>query len=228
MIKKKVLAFIPARGGSKGIPRKNIRLLKNKPLIAYTILAAKQSIFIDKVIVSTDDNEIAEISTQYGAQVIHRPIKLALDNSSTIDALIYTLNELKKTDYFPDISILLQPTTPLRSTEDIENAMDIFLQGNCDEVISVVEQTHSPYWTFKAENGFLNPLFSWNYFTKRRQELPKCYIPNGAIYIGYSDLFIKNHSFYCKNLKFYEMPVNRSIDIDRELDLKFCEFLLRN
>jgi len=226
MVKKEILAFIPARGGSKGLPRKNIRLLKNKPLIAYTIEAALNSRYITNVIVSTEDQEICQISEDFGAKVIKRPIELASDVSATIDAFEYTIKELEKMNIFPEISILLQPTSPLRNSQDIDNACDIFFENNCDEVIGVVEPDHSPYWSFNSQEGILTPVFDWDKIHKRRQDLPKTYIPNGSIYIANTRLFIERHSFFTKNLRYYKMPYERGFDIDNEIDFKLCEFFL--
>jgi CMP-N-acetylneuraminic acid synthetase len=156
MIKEKtnVIAIIPARGGSKGIPRKNIRLLAGKPLIAYTIEAAFTS-KMDKVIVSTEDEEIAEISKKYGAEVIERPKGLAKDETPTIDVIFHVLEILKAKNYNPDIVVLLQPTSPLRNAEDIYNAIKLFLDSDCESVVSVCEVEHPPYWSFEIEEAYL-------------------------------------------------------------------------
>ena len=227
MDNKKILAIIPARGGSKGIPRKNIKLLAGKPLIAYSIEAGLKSKYINKVVVSTEDEEIAEISKKYGAEVVKRPKELARDESPTIDAIKYTLKFLEFEGYIPDIIILLQPTSPLRTVDDINKAIELFLNNDCESVVSVSECKKSPYWSLKIEDGYIKPILGWDYFlNKRRQDLPKTYYLNGAIYITtVKDLF-KYNGFFSQNTDPYIMPEIRSIDIDESIDLKFVEFLL--
>jgi len=128
---KVILAIIPARGGSKRLPKKNVRILRGKPLIFYTIDTANKSKYLDRVIVSTDDKKIAEISAKYGAEVIERPKKLARDDSPIIDAIFHVLNKIEA-----DIVVLLQPTSPLRTAKDIDEAINLFIDNKCDSVIS--------------------------------------------------------------------------------------------
>ena len=227
---KKILALIPARGGSKGLPRKNIKPLLGKPLIAWTIEQALNSKYIDKVVVSTDDEEIAEISKEYGAEVpFLRPKELARDDSPTIDAIIHAINWFEERGEFFDILILLQPTSPLRTTEDIDNAIELFLNNkDALSLISVKENEHPPFWSLEIENKFLKPLFGEEYFKKRRQELPKSYMPNGAIFISYVDILKKYKTFYTPKTIAYIMPPERSIDIDNEFDFLLAEFILKN
>jgi len=222
-----ILAIIPARGGSKGVPRKNIRLLNGKPLIAYTIEEAKKSKYISKVIVSTEDDEIAKISNKYGAEIIKRPQELAKDDTPTIDVVLHILEKLINKNIKPDIVILLQPTSPLRTFQDIDNAINLFIENNCDSVVSVCEIAHSPYWSFKIENGYLKPLLGEKYLKKRRQELPKVYIPNGALFIATPEVLQKYKTFYCKKTMPYIMPIERSVDIDNELDFLLAELLMQ-
>ena len=227
---KKILALITARGGSKGLPRKNIKPLLGKPLIAWTVEQAKNSKYIDKVVVSTDDEEIAEISKKYGAEVpFLRPKELARDDSPTIDAIIHAINWFEERGEFFDILILLQPTSPLRTTEDIDNAIELFLNNkDALSLISVKENEHPPFWSLEIENKFLKPLFGEEYFKKRRQELPKSYMPNGAIFISYVDILKKYKTFYTPKTIAYIMPPERSIDIDNEFDFLLAEFILKN
>ena len=225
-MKPKIIAIIPARGGSKGIPRKNIRLLAGKPLIAYSIESALKSKYIDKVIVSTEDEEIAEISKLYGADVIKRPINLAGDDILTIDVIFHVLDSLENKKYNPDVVVLLQPTSPLRNTKDIDEAVKLFLENNCESLVSVCEMKHI-YWSFRIQGKYLESLFGEDYLKKRRQDLDRIYIPNGAIYISTPKILHKYKSFYCKKMIPYIMPIEKSIDIDNEMDLEFAEFLLR-
>ena len=226
-MKRKIIAIIPARGGSKGIPRKNIKLLGGKPLIAYSIEEALQSKHINKVIVSTEDKEIAEVSKKYGAEIIKRSEELAKDGTPTIDVVFHALDSLEQNKYMYDIIVLLQPTSPLRSTKDIDNSIDLFLSSSCDSVVSVCEATHSPYWCLKVENEYLKPLFGDEYFRKRRQELETVYMPNGAIYVLAPRTLYKHKSFYCDCTIPYIMPAERSIDIDTKLDFMLAELLIK-
>jgi len=226
MIKgKAVVAIIPARGGSKGIPKKNIRLLGGKPLIAYSIEAALKSKFIDRVIVSTENEEIAKIAKKYGAEIIKRPRELAADETPTIDVIFHVLEIIK--GYYPKVIVVLQPTSPLRTTQDINSAVKLFLENDCESVVSVCEAEPSPYWSFKIERGYLKPIFGENYLRMRRQKLPKLYVPNGAIEISRPEILHKYRSFYCKETTPYVMPPERSIDIDSEIDLKLAELLMK-
>lgn len=226
--KPQIVAIIPARGGSKGIQRKNMRLLAGKPLILWTIEPALKSKYIAKIVVSTEDEEIADLSITYRAEVIKRPVELAGDNSATIDVVKHVIEALKeKENYIPEIIVLLQPTSPLRTTEDIDNTIELFEDNDCESVISVCEVKKPLYWNFKIEGGYLEPIFGVQYFKMRRQDIEKTYVPNGAIYISKPRTLYKYKSFYCKRTIPYVMPLERSIDIDEEIDFKLAEFLLR-
>jgi CMP-N-acetylneuraminic acid synthetase len=226
-MKPEIIAIIPARGGSKGIPKKNIKQLAGKPLIAYSIEAALKSKYIDRVIVSTEDEEIAEISKKYGAEVVDRPKELAKDETPTIDVIFHFLEILKMKNYNPDIVVLLQPTSPLRSAEDIDNAIKLFLDSDCESIVSVCEVEHPPYWSFKIEGGYLKSLFGDEYLRRRRQDLEKVYMPNGAIYISTPENLRIYKSFYCPRTIPYIMPVERSVDIDNEIDFMIAELVMK-
>ncbi|MGB9927145.1 MAG: cytidylyltransferase domain-containing protein [Methanosarcina sp.] len=223
-----IIAIIPARGGSKGIPRKNIKLLAGKPLIAYTIEEALKSKYLNQVVVSTEDEEIENISKRYGAEVIRRPSSLARDDSPTIDSVLHAFEALDIKKEKTYIIVLLQPTSPLRTFEDIDNAIKLFLNKKCESVISVCEYGHSPYWAYKVEEEYLKPVFGNTYLKMRRQDLPKCYMPNGAIYISTVD-FLKDFKNF-SHLKTYPylMPFIRSIDIDSDIDFIFAEAILNS
>ncbi len=224
---KKILAIIPARGGSERVPRKNIKLLSDKPLIAYTIEAALKSKYLDRTVVSTDDKEIARISKKYGAEIIKRPKKLAEDHITKEQVTEHTVRYLKRyKNYKPDIIIYLQPTAPFRNTDDIDNAVSLFLENKAKSLVSVSE--YSPYWCLKIEKKYLRPFFSWKYFKMRSQDLPKSYIPNGAIFISTPQVLQKYKSFYCNPILPYIMPKERSIDIDSQLDLMLAEEIIKN
>ena len=223
--KKIIVAIIPARGGSKGIPRKNIMPLNGKPLICYTIEEARKSSFIDRVVVTTDDQEIAGISKKAGAEVIIRPQALAQDESPVIDAIFHTLENMNGEK--PDIIVLLQATSPLREVKDIDSAIQLFRGEPCDSLMSVCGAEHSPYWYFNIKNGLLIPLFDERFLKIRRQELPPAYRPNGAIYIISPEILRTNKSFYCNRTLAYVMTAKSSIDIDEEIDFQIAEQLMR-
>ena len=224
----KILAIIPARGGSRGVPGKNIRLLNGKHLICHTIEEALKSFYPLRVIVSTDDAVIASISDKCGADIIRRPDELARDDSPRIDAVFHVIDSMKN-EIVPDIVILLQATSPLRNTEDIDAAIELYLNNKCDSVsvISMCKVDHSPYWCFRFDNDDFKPLFGDEYLRIRRQELPEIYRPNGAIYITSLSNLYKNKEFYCDNIIPYIMPAERSIDIDEEIDFLIAEQLIK-
>ncbi|MAF43259.1 MAG: acylneuraminate cytidylyltransferase [Parcubacteria group bacterium] len=225
---KKIIAIIPARGGSKTVPKKNIKLLAGKPLIAYTIEEAKKSKYLDRIIVSTQDKEIANVSEKYGAEVIKRPEHLAGDTSKTIDALLHVVRVLIRKKYFPEIAVELQPTSPLRQVKDIDEAIEFFFKNKSDSVTvaSVCEEVFNPYLALKIEKKSLKPVFGWEYFSKRKQDLPKVYFPNGAIHIFTPKFLFKNKSVYRQKVLPYIMPSERSIDIDQESDFLLAETYL--
>jgi len=225
-----MLAIIPARGGSKGLPGKNIMELNGKPLIAWTIEAAFKSQFIDNVIVSTDDKKIADISLNSGASIpFMRPANLADDKALAIDVYFYTINRLfENTGVMHDSFVVLQPTSPLRKSDDIDNAINIFRQMDADSVISVVESPHPIEWTKKIdEDGVLRYFFSDGVANKNRQDNAVTYIPNGAIFIFKTEFLKIHYTYYSEKTYPYIMPRERSVDIDDIIDFKFAEFLMR-
>ena len=224
--KPKIIAVIPARGGSKGVPQKNIRDLAEKPLIAYSIEAGITSKYIDMVAVSTEDKKIASVSSKYGAEVVKRPDSLAQDDSPTIDAIFHVIESLKIQNEKLTIVVLLQPTSPLRNSQDIDYAIELFLKSECDSVISVSEYEHSPYWAYKIDDKYLKPLFDNNYLKMRRQDLPKSYMPNGAIYVSTVGVLQERKSFNSSRTLPYVMPAIRSVDIDNELDFIIAESII--
>lgn len=230
MSKKKILALILARGGSKGIPGKNIKKLSGKPLISYTIEAAKKSKYINKIVVSTDDDEIAKVASDCGAEVpFIRPDKLATDTARSNDAIIHALDFLKeKENYKPDYLINLQPTSPLRKSEDINKAIGTFIRNkdNYESLISVCESFENPFWMQKIEDGKLTSLMDSFDNYNRRQELPKVYQLNGAIYLITYKKFMEYKSFYTDRIYPFIMEKEKSIDIDNKLDWKLVEILM--
>ena len=223
----KTLAIIPARGGSKGLIRKNILPLGGKPLLCHTILAAKRSGIIQDIVVSTNSDEIANVAYSEGIAVIHRPPEYATDSSPTIDAILHALHCCNEKGIHPDVVILLQPTSPLRTTEDIDLALALYQNGDCDSVISVTPTPHPPYWDMIIDSPYLKPIFNPDFLRKRRQDLPMAYMPNGAIYIASPEFLKRERSFYGERTIPYIMPADRSIDIDSEMDLLLVEFIIQ-
>jgi N-acylneuraminate cytidylyltransferase/CMP-N,N'-diacetyllegionaminic acid synthase len=221
-----MLAIIPARGGSKGLPGKNLKELNGKPLICYAIEQAKKSKLIDKIVVSTDDIDIANVAVNCGAECpFLRPAHLATDDSLVNDTYIYTLDKLKN-DFDYDVSefIVLQPTTPLRKVSDIDSAIELFKQKDADSVVSYVEESHSVYWhKFLDENMCFDDIFEQK--LANRQEYRKSYYPNGAVYIFKKKLILENKWYSDKSFA-YLMPRSRSVDIDTLDDFLYAEYLL--
>lgn len=221
-----IISIIPARGGSKGIPRKNIKLLNGKPLISYSIDASNSCSLIDDTYVSTEDAEISEISKGNNAEVIERPDELASDDSSSIDVILHVLDYLENRGELPDLFVLLQPTSPLRTSEDIEASINLFLESDCDSLVSVCELDHRSLLNFSLEDGFLVQNNNEALFNSRRQDIPTHYSLNGAIYITTPEFIRKNRSFYSDKTIPHVMSKEKSIDIDTSFDFKLAEFLL--
>ena len=216
---KNIVAIITARGGSKGLPRKNVLDLNGKPLIAHTIDAALESKIFSKVIVTTDDKEIKEVSLKYGAEVIDRPENLATDNASSLDVIEHTLIELYSRGENYSHFILLQPTSPLRKASHIIEAWEKYIQDSASSLVSVTETEHTPFKMLIEKDGMVQPLTQWSDLTKPRQTLPKAYLPNGAIYISKADKFLKQKNLFLSPLVLYKMTRRESIDIDTIEDL---------
>lgn len=217
------LAIIPARGGSKRLPRKNILDLAGKPLISWSIEAALKSKFIDMAIVSSDDDEIISVAKKFGAETIKRPIELASDTAASFDAIKHTIVNVEPYDYI----ILLQPTSPLRDEKHIDEAIEQLMKKNSDAVVSVCEMDHSPLWSNTLpENESMSNFLRDEMKNKRSQDLEKYYRINGAIYICKSDILLKEKSFFLKdNIFAYIMDRKSSIDIDEEIDFKIAEII---
>lgn len=224
-MKKINLAIIPARSGSKGIKDKNILLVNKKPLLAYTIEAAKKSKCFDIIFVSTDSKKYAEIAKKYGANVdFLRSKKNSSDNSKSIDLMVETVENFKKKNICCETVTLLQPTSPLRDENDIKNAFKILKNKNADSVISVCETSHPTflYNTLKKGNSLHN-FISKKDLHKQRQQAPQEYYVNGAIYIVKPS---KKYEFYGSKSYAYLMTKNHSVDINDLFDVTLAEFLL--
>jgi len=221
------LAIIPARGGSKRLPKKNLLSLSGKPLISYTIDAAKKVNSIDKIIVTSDNIEILEISKKAKIEVIQRPVELANDSSTTFDVVRHTIENLKKTyDYI----ILLQPTSPLRDETHINEAIKLLETKKADAIISVCKIDHSPLWSNTLDKNLsMNSFLKDGILNKRSQELEEYYSLNGAIYICKTEKLLEKKSFFLEKKIFaYKMDKKSSIDIDTKLDFLIAQTILEN
>lgn len=226
----KILAIIPARGGSKGVPRKNIKMLAGKPLVAWTIETALSVQCLDRVILSTDDRQISEIGKQYGADVpFLRPENIAADDTLDMPVYEHALAWLKDNENFcPDIIVWLRPTAPLRIDQDINKALDILITKNPDWVRSVCEVDHHPYWMYKLNDGrmeaFVEGIQIEHYL--RRQLLPPAYRLNGAVEVAWRSTILEKKLLYSGVIEAYIMPPDRSIDIDSEVDFRLAEIYM--
>lgn len=228
----RTLAIIPARGGSKRLPRKNVLDLGGKPLIAWTIEAALGCPFIDEVMVTTDDEEIAEIAKRYGANVpFLRPAKLASDTATSFDTIKHSIDfyQYELGEKY-DFVVLLQPTSPLRNAQNISKAFDLLCCNKADAIVSVCEAEHSPLWmnTLPVDHSMCG--FMQNEFKNiRGQDLPKYYRLNGAIYICLTTRLLEEKSLiFSNNIFAYIMSKESSVDIDHIVDLKLASCLLPN
>ncbi len=223
-MKPKILAVIPARGGSKGVLRKNIRDLAGKPLLAWTIEEANKSHYIDHVILSSEDMEIIEVAKQYGCDVpFVRPIELAQDDTPGIEPVIHAIKQCPGYEYV----VILQPTSPLRTAEQIDECIAYMLEKQADFCVSVTEPDHSPYWMYTLNEGAMEPLIPQTQTIARRQDLPKVYALNGAIYVGRTENILIEQTFLTSKTKGYVMPTMNSLDIDTALDFQICSILLK-
>ncbi|MGO8879550.1 MAG: cytidylyltransferase domain-containing protein [Desulfomonilaceae bacterium] len=221
---KKVLAVIPARGGSKGVPRKNIREVAGKPLIAYTIECANKAKYPDKIVVSSEDSEILSKAHHYGAATLIRPVELSQDETPGVDPVLHAIEA--NVDY--DYVVLLQPTSPLRIPEDVDTAIQLCISKNYPACVSVCHSQESPYWMFTIPDGIrLKPLLKGTR-PARRQDLPSTFVLNGAVYVAEIEWLKKTKDFISDQTIAYVMPNDRSLDIDTESDLQHFEALLRD
>jgi len=224
------IGLIPARGGSKGIPHKNVALLADKPMIAWTIEAALASSVLDRVIVSTDDEVIAEVARQWGASVpFLRPARLATDTASSIDVVLHTLDYLAHHEPpRPEWVMLLQPTSPLRTAEDIRAAVALQQAREARAVVSVCEAPHPPQWLRRL--GLEGELLPWltDEMPTRRQGIGLVYQLNGAIYLAQTDRLAQERTFFPTGTFGYIMPPERSLDIDAAWDFYLADLILRN
>lgn len=222
---KSILAIIPARGGSKAVPRKNLREIAGKPLIAWAIEEGRKSQYIDRLILSSEDAEIIHIAQSWGCEVpFVRPAELARDETPGIEPVLHALSALpERYDYV----VLLQPTSPLRLAEDIDGCVETCLRHQAPTCVTVTEVDHSPFWMYRLDpSRHLAPLIDQKNIPDRRQDSPKVYILNGAVYVAHTAWLQQHRTFLTAETVAHIMPRERSLDVDTELDLKICESLI--
>jgi N-acylneuraminate cytidylyltransferase/CMP-N,N'-diacetyllegionaminic acid synthase len=229
---KKVLAIIPARGGSKGLPGKNIRLLNDIPLVAWPIKAALNSKYIDRVIVTTDDAEIAKVALQYGAEIpFMRPAEFANDTSPSSEAIIHAIHFCTNTDGAYDYLVLLEPTSPLTESTDVDRALEILVASEGLAIVgtSRVEATHPVYCATIGTNNFLKP-FNRESFSKpiRRQDVDELYFFEGSLYISDIKKYLETETFYHEFTLPYIVPAWKALEIDTLLDFIKIEAVMKN
>lgn len=231
MIKgKRVLGLVPARGGSKGLPGKNLRLMCGKPLIGWTIEQGMASKYIDRLVVSSDSTEIAKIALKHGAEVPYlRPPELASDTASSASVILHALDYLACQEDFYDLIVLLEPTSPLRDVSDIDGAIELCVQhGDGASVVGVtcVENAH-PAFLFQVANGVLRPINGQQPSGLRRQDLTgKYYYLEGSIYVSHVGIFEQEKSFYHSNTLPWFVDRNKAIEIDELSDFIVAEALM--
>ena len=219
-----VLAIVPARGGSKRLPRKNVLPLHGKPLIVWSIEAGLRSKYVDKVIVSSEDSEVLEIARNSNAETIERPIALASDDVSSFDVVEHALNSIQAG---VDILVLLQPTSPLRTEMHIDQALSLMMNRKANAIVSVSAAEHPPLWSNTLpDDDNMESFLDESVANVRSQDLPKFFQVNGALYICRTKQLLHKKSFFLKNDIFaYRMSRRDSIDIDEYLDLKLAELI---
>ncbi|ACX95487.1 cytidylyltransferase domain-containing protein [Halothiobacillus neapolitanus] len=221
-----VLALIPARGGSKGLPGKNIRPLKGRPLIGWSIEAARTSRYVSRVVVSSDDEEILAVARDQGAETpFRRPASLAGDATPSMDVVLHALDQLAEFEWV----VLLQPTSPLRLSADIDAAIEQCLKTNAPACVSVCEAPASPWWMFEVgAECRMRSFLPAEQRPVRRQDLPDLYALNGAVYVAKTEWLRTSRSFLTEETVAYVMPPARSVDIDTLFDFQLAECLLGN
>lgn len=220
---KSVLAIIVARGGSKGVPRKNVRIVGGKPLIAHTIEAARSAACVDRVILSTDDAEIAAVAARYGCEIpFLRDPTLATDTASSSEVVVDALERCPGYDYF----VLLQPTSPLRTAADVDACAGACLAAGAPACVSVTEVRESPFWMYRLGEGqTLSPILP-PVMATRRQDLEKIYTLNGAVYFADSGWYMHHKTFLSPSTIAHVMPAERSVDLDTEADFAYLDLLI--
>jgi len=222
---RRVLGVIPARGGSKGVPRKNLRVVGGKPLIGWTLEATVRSRYLDRTIVSTDDDEIIEVARSLGGDVpFRRPVEISGDAAPHSHAILHAL------DHVPgyDLVVMLNPTTPLRTAEDIDSCIELCVATGAPACVTVAKTDKPPEWTFRVDDeGRMSSVIGLAELPLLRQDLAPSYVFNGAVYVSVVDWFKQVKSFFSPETRAYKMPASRSIDLDDEFDFMVLEMILR-
>lgn len=223
---KSILAIITARGTSKGVPRKNMRSVGGKPLIAWTIEEAQESKYIDRLILSSEDAEIIETARSFKCEVpFARPVELAGDKVPATDVVIHILKTLPE---HYDYVVLLQPTSPMRLAEDIGGCIKLCIEARSPACVSVTEADKPPHWMYEIrKDKTMSPILPIKNLPSQRQDLPTTYILNGAVYVAKTDWLLEKKTFMTEETIAYQMPREHSLDIDTEMDIQICEMLLR-
>ena len=224
---KTAVTIIPARGGSKGVPRKNIRLLGGKPLIYYSVQPSLECEAIQHTFVSTEDEEIAQVARDLGAKVIHRPMELADDVTGDIPVLQHAIEYMESDGIKPDLIVFLRPTQPFRTVEDIQQCIQKSIETGARSVHTVHEAKEHPFWMNKLVDGRLVDFVPGGWEVQRRQDLPKVYKSNGLVDVMTRDLVMEGKKRCNFNQQAVVTPVSRGIDIDTEFDLKKAEIFLQ-
>ncbi|MEA3351094.1 MAG: acylneuraminate cytidylyltransferase family protein [Chloroflexota bacterium] len=227
----KTLAIIPARGASKSIPNKNIRPVAGRPLLAWTITEAQAAESVDRIIVSTDSSKIADVAQEYGADIpFMRPAELAEDSTPGILPILHAIRWLENAEnYLPDYVIALQPTSPLRSSVDIDASIQLAERMDADAVVSVAPVNHHPYWMKQInDEGILRDFISLDEPITRRQDLPNAYALNGAVYLARREILLERKTWYTGRTYAYVMPIERSLDVDSPWDIYLADLILLN
>ena len=231
---KRVLALVPARSGSKGLPQKNIRLLHGKPLMAWPIETARHSNYIDKVVVSTDSEAFGNVAREYGADVpFIRPLELATDKSPSIDSILHALNTLKGMGQIFEYLVLLEPTSPLTETIDVDSALEMLVmqRTNADAIVSVAacQGVHPDFVVRIADHGLMQP-YAKKHFSAlpRRQEVELVYHLDGSLYISSTEALYREKSFCHDRTLSYIMPYYKSFEVDDRIDFICIEAILEN
>ncbi|NFV78544.1 cytidylyltransferase domain-containing protein [Magnetospirillum aberrantis] len=222
---KRVLAVIPARGGSKGVPRKNLRPLCGRPLIGWSIEETAKSLLIDRLVVSTEDEEIARTARDLGAEVpFLRPAEFSTDTARPEDAIVHLLRTLDDTF---DYVAMLHSTVPLRRVEDVDGTLRACHDRGATAAVACCVPGKTPFWMLTENaDGRMVPLMGWDGFVRRRQDQPKVLIPTGAVFVSRVEAFLQTANFYGADTVPYEMPAERAVDIDTPLDFQMCEFMM--
>ena len=228
----KILAIIPARGGSKGVPRKNIKLLAGKPLLEYTSAVTLKSSLLSKVVISTDDDEIISVAKKLGLEIpFKRPKDLATDSSSSLSVILHALEHFESKNIYFDAVCLLQVTSPFRTVEFLDKAIQEFIKSDADSLISVQEVPHeyNPHWSFELdENKNLKIATGETEISSRRQDLPKAYHRDGSIYITKSSILKEQNSLFGKKIAHIVSPKEFYVNIDTMDDWKKAEELVKH